>query len=226
MSDGTPIEEGPRFAVSVDGPTADDPCVKEVESLLARPVDLPVRFRDQHCLALVDRDLVRTDLNLERHDLFPWLWSLRPLPILPRASAHRARANRCGRAEQSNDLLGDLTGRRLHIDSQRILVRIRFLERIDLALQQAPRHEMAGAPRQALGDEVSAAAKINEPYFRPIADDDLAIGPLERGAGDDPRLLLGALIVDPGGDVLEPRLAVRIRQRDSRMHFGDVCRRV
>src|SRR5262249_14825414 len=120
-------------------------------------------------------------------------------------------------------LLGDLTGRRVHIDNQGILARIRLLEGIDLALQQARRHEMAAAPRQALGEEVSAAAKINEPYFRSIADDDLAIGPLERGASDDPRLLLGALIVDPSGHAFEPRLSVRVRQRDSRMHLGDVC---
>src|SRR5882672_1458974 len=85
---------------------------------------------------------------------------------------------------------------------------------------------MAAAPRQALRDKVSAAAKVNEPYLRPTADDDLAIGPLERGAGDDPRLLLGALIVDPGGDALEPRLSVRIRQRDPRMHLGNVCLRM
>src|ERR1700752_4979333 len=81
---------------------------------------------------------------------------------------------------------------------------------------------MAAAFRQMFGDEIPAAAKIAQPYFRPVADDDLAIGPLERGAGDDPRLLLGALTVDPGGDALEPRLSVRIRQRDSRMHLGNI----
>src|SRR5262249_57227964 len=76
VSDGTPVQEIPGFAVSVNGPTADDPRIKEIKPLLARPVDLPVRFSDQHCLALVDRDLVRTDLDLEWHDMFPWLWSL------------------------------------------------------------------------------------------------------------------------------------------------------
>src|SRR5262249_58592518 len=70
VSDGTPVQEIPGFAVSVNGPTADDPRIKEIKPLLARPVDLPVRFSDQHCLALVDRDLVRTDLNLEWHDVY------------------------------------------------------------------------------------------------------------------------------------------------------------
>src|SRR5262249_57435535 len=39
---------------------------------------------------------------------------------------------------------------------------------------------------------------------------------------DDPRLLLGTLIVDPSGQAFEPRLSVRIRQRNPRMHLGDV----
>ena len=143
-----------------------------------------------------------------------------------RLRAHHARAKRCRRTEQSDDLLGDLIGGRVHIYNQSIFAGIWFLEGIDLALQQVRRHEMPAAPRQALGDETSAAAKINEPYFRPIADDDLAIGPPERGAGDDPRLLLGALTVDPGGDAFEPRLSVRVRERDPRMHLGDVCLRM
>src|SRR5262245_45340272 len=145
------------------------------------------------------------------------------LPILKtRLRAHCARANCHGRTEQSDDLLSDSTGRWIHVYGERLLARTRFLEGIDLALQQTRRHEMAATPRQALGDQVSAAAKVNELYFRPVADDDLAIGPLERGASDDPRLLLGALIVDPSGDALQPGLAVRIGQRDSGMHLGDV----
>src|SRR5260370_31611631 len=136
--------------------------------------------------------------------------------------APHALADRSGSAEQPDDLLGDLTGWRSHIDRQWILARIRFLEGIDLAYQQACGHEMAAAPRQVFGDEVSAAAKIDQPYFRPIADDDLAMGSLERGARYDPRLFLGALTVDPGGHALEPRLAIRIGERNSGMHLGDV----
>src|SRR5262245_6839374 len=224
MGDGTAVKEAPGFAVGIDGPTANHARIKEIKPLLARPIDLPVRFSDQHCLPLVDRDLVRTDLNLEWQDVFPWLWSLRPLWI--RLRAHRARSERCGRAEQSDNLLGDLTGGRLHIQSQRIFVRIRFLKGIDLALQQACRHEMAAAPCQALGDEVSAAVKVDEPYFRPITDDDLAIGSLERGAGNYPRLLVGTLNVDPSGHLLEPRLSVCVRERNSCLHLGNVCLRV
>ena len=82
---------------------------------------------------------------------------------------------------------------------------------------------MAVPAGQVFGDEVPAAAKIDEPDFRPVADDDLAVGSLERRAGDDAGLLLGALPVDPGRDALEPGLAVRIGQRNSGMHLGDVC---
>src|SRR5262245_54768216 len=67
MGDRTPIKQSPGLAIGVDGPTADDACVEEVEALLARPVDLPIWLAHQHRLPLMDGDLVRTDLNLERH---------------------------------------------------------------------------------------------------------------------------------------------------------------
>src|SRR5262245_27735871 len=70
MGDRTSVEKIPRFAIGVDGPAADDPRVKEIEALVARPVDLPVWLADQHGLALMDGDLMRTDLNLEWHRIF------------------------------------------------------------------------------------------------------------------------------------------------------------
>src|SRR5262245_59931446 len=120
----------------------------------------------------------------------------------------RALADCCGGAQEPDDRIRDLAGRRPDIDGQGILVGSRLLEGIDLTLQQACRHEMAVAPRQMLGDEIAATAKVDETYFRPITDDDLTIGSLECRASDDPRLLLGALPVDPGGHALEPGLAI------------------
>ena len=81
---------------------------------------------------------------------------------------------------------------------------------------------MAVASRQMLGDQVPTAAQIDQPHLRPVTDDDLEIGALERGACDDAGLLLGALSIDLGGDALEPRLTVRIGQRNSGVHLGDV----
>jgi hypothetical protein len=52
------------------GPTADDAGIKEIKTLLAWRVDLPIWFTDQHCLAVMDRDLLRSDCNLKRHDVF------------------------------------------------------------------------------------------------------------------------------------------------------------
>src|SRR6185437_8397605 len=71
MGDGAAIEEVPGLTIGVDGPAADDPCVEEIESLFSRPVDLCVGLGDQHRLSLVDRDLMRTDLNLEWHRVLP-----------------------------------------------------------------------------------------------------------------------------------------------------------
>ena len=107
-------------------------------------------------------------------------------------------------AEKPNDLMGNLRGGSAHIDRQRVLARIRFLESVDLASQQRRRHEMAVASRQMFGDQVPTAAKIDQPYFGSVADDDLAIGSFKRGARDDARLLLGALSIDPGRDTLQP----------------------
>src|SRR5712672_974966 len=81
---------------------------------------------------------------------------------------------------------------------------------------------MAVAPRQVFGDEVPAATKVDQPYFWPIADDDPAVRPLERGTTYDARLLLGAPTVDPGGNALKPGLAVRIGQRNTGVHLGNV----
>src|SRR5439155_17951474 len=72
------------------------------------------------------------------------------------------------------------------------------------------------------GDDFPAAAKIDEARFAPVADDDLAVGPLERGTGNDARLLLGPLAVDPAGHGFEPGPAVGIVQRDSGVHLGDI----
>src|SRR6185369_14178730 len=105
---------------------------------------------------------------------------------------------------------------------QGILSRIRLLESVELALQQPCGHEMAVPPCQVFGEEVAATTQIDQPYFRPIADDDFAIGPLESGAGDDAWLLPGALMVDPIRHACEPRPAVRIGQRNAGMHLGDV----
>jgi hypothetical protein len=83
--------------------------------------------------------------------------------------AVRLHVHYCGRAEHPDDRLGDLAGRRSDIDDQRILLGPRLLESTELTLQQARRHEMAAAPCEAIGNKRTAAAKVDQPYFQPIA---------------------------------------------------------
>src|SRR5579863_6471100 len=122
----------------------------------------------------------------------------------------------CGRAEQTDDLGSDLARasprRRSFVDIQRVLAWVRLFEGVDLAPQQARRHEVAVTPGQMLGYEIPTTAKIDEPHFRAVADDDLAVGAFERRAGDNSGLFFGPPLIDPGRDALEPWSAVLIGQ--------------
>src|SRR5690606_14904035 len=68
----------------------------------------------------------------------------------------------------------------------RVFVRARRFQRVELALQQARRHEMAAALCHPPRDEVLAAAEENQPHLRAVADEDAAVAALQRRAGDDP----------------------------------------
>src|SRR5271163_1560384 len=83
VANGAAIEQLPKLTIRIDGPTADNPRVEEVKTLFTRPVDLAVLLADQDRLALVDGDLRRADLDLNRHDV----------PI----------SSRCGRARSTED---------------------------------------------------------------------------------------------------------------------------
>ena len=78
IADRASVEQLPRLAVGVNRPTADNPRVEEVQALVARPSDPPVRLADEHGLPLVDGNLRWTNLNLERHDVrLMVVWSSR-----------------------------------------------------------------------------------------------------------------------------------------------------
>ena len=72
VGDGAAIQQVPRLAVGIDRPGADHPGVAEIQPAFAGPVHLPVGFGHQHRLSLVDGDLRRADLNLERHPRVPF----------------------------------------------------------------------------------------------------------------------------------------------------------
>src|ERR1700730_852702 len=61
IADGPAVQQFPGFAVGINGPAADNPCIEQIEALLA----------DQHRLALVDGDLRWADLDLDRYAVLP-----------------------------------------------------------------------------------------------------------------------------------------------------------
>ena len=68
----------------------------------------------------------------------------------------------------------------------------------------------------------AVAFEENQPNVAPLADQDIAIGALERRAGDDAVIASLAGGVDPGGDGVQPGPAVLIVQRLAVMHLLDV----
>src|SRR6266536_1387874 len=46
VGDGTAVEQLPGFAIGVDGPATDHARIEEIQTLFARPVDLPVQLAD------------------------------------------------------------------------------------------------------------------------------------------------------------------------------------
>lgn len=79
IGDSAAIQKLPRFSVGEDSPAADNTCIEEIEPLFAWPIYLSVQVADKDGLCLMDGDLRRTDLNLERHGAR--LSFLTPLPV-------------------------------------------------------------------------------------------------------------------------------------------------
>src|SRR5215472_6871815 len=72
VADRPAVQQFPRLAIGVDPPAADNARIEEIEALVARPIDLPILFGDQHRLSLVDRDLRRADLHFDCHTVLRW----------------------------------------------------------------------------------------------------------------------------------------------------------
>ena len=56
------------------GPAAENARIEEIETLVARPADLPSLLANQHRLALVYGDLWWANLYLEWHNAPPRMW--------------------------------------------------------------------------------------------------------------------------------------------------------
>src|SRR5580700_7642887 len=127
-----------------------------------------------------------------------------------------------GHAECVDNVINDLAGMRRNRDHDRPFVRGRLFQRRELAVEQRRRHEMVVAGGNAPRDQFAVALEENQPHVAPLADQNIAIGALERRAGDDAVVAGAARFVDPGGDGAQPRPAIFVGQRLAVVHFLDV----
>src|SRR5262249_6409623 len=107
-------------------------------------------------------------------------------------------------------------------DDDGVLIGLRLFERGELARKQRRWHEMAVTRGNPARDQVLAPFEIDETHVRALIDENVAIGTLERGAGDDTMIAGFARRVDPGGNGLEPGPAVLVGERDAAVHLLDV----
>src|SRR5262249_17941880 len=127
---------------------------------------------------------------------------------LSRGGFRRRRA--CVFAEPLNDLLPDLARMRNDRDHDRVLVRLRFFECRELAGEQRWWHEMPVACRQPARDQVPLALQVDDADIATLANQDIAIGALERRAGDGAMISDAPGRVDPGGNAMQPGPAVLV----------------
>src|SRR5262249_49169078 len=66
-ADGAAVQQIPGYAVGIDRPVAENTGIEEEEPAIARPADLGIELGHQHRLAMVNGNLRRPHLNLERH---------------------------------------------------------------------------------------------------------------------------------------------------------------
>ena len=105
----------------------------------------------------------------------------------------------------------------------RMFVRLRRLQGLELAVEQARRHEMILAPGEPVGDQVLRAVEKDDADIVSSVHEDIAIGALQRRAGDHDMLAGLADPVDLVGNRLQPRPAVFIGQRMAGAHLGDIA---
>src|SRR6476619_1784123 len=80
----------------------------------------------------------------------------------------------------------NLLRRRIDRHRDRVLIGRRLLQRIELALEQSRRHEVALARREARGDQIELAFEVDKPHIRALLGrDEVAVDALERRAGDN-----------------------------------------
>ena len=124
--------------------------------------------------------------------------------------------------QRRQDLRHDLARLRLDRDDDGIFVRSRFLQRFELAVKQASRHEMLMAGGDTACDQRLVTLEIDQTDVCTITDQNIAVAALQRGARDDAMSARTTRLVDPGGDRIQPGPTILIGERNTAVHLVDV----
>ncbi len=131
------------------------------------------------------------------------------------------------RPERGDDLCDFLIGRAARVDRHDSrLVRGRLLQRVELAAQQRGRHVFMVACCDPRRDQRLRAFDVDEGNVRPRRANAIAIGALERGAGQYARLALTGPAFELLANPVEPGPAVGVGQGRSLPHLLDIGRRM
>src|SRR5262249_40392309 len=103
-----------------------------------------------------------------------------------------------------------------------VLVGLRLFECGKLTVEQRRGHEMTVACREPARNQVQFAFEMDEPDIAPLADENVAVGPFERRAGDNAVITGASRRIDPSGDAVQPWPAVLVRERLPGVHLFDV----
>jgi hypothetical protein len=128
--------------------------------------------------------------------------------------------------EPRHGVVDDLGHRSVDVDDDARLIGTEGLERGELRIEQARRHEVTGASLGAGGEHVTASVEVHEPHLRRTREDGVAVVALQRGAGDDETGAPVGRLGERGADDLEPGPAVVVVERHTRRHLLDVGHRV
>src|SRR6185312_5131982 len=75
----------------------------------------------------------------------------------------------------THDLAGDLSRPAADIDRDRMLIRSRFLQGRELAVEQRDRHEVPVPCNHAAADEVIRSFEVDQRHSRTVTDNDVPI---------------------------------------------------
>src|SRR5436190_4854708 len=107
-------------------------------------------------------------------------------------------------------------------DHDRTLVRLRLLQRPELAVEELRRHKVPLARGQPPQDQIAVAFEIDEGDIGALPDENIAVRTFERRAGNHAMIASLSRRIDPGRDGIEPGPAVLVGERLAPMHLVDV----